>query len=252
MSKLEGKIALVTGGTSGIGLATARLFKEQGAQLVITGRDPGRLAAAADEFGEGALVLRSLAGNMQDIDDLMARIKERFGRLDVMFLNPAATNPAPLGQVTEAMFDEVVNVNFKGEFFTIQKAQPLMGPGGAIVVTTSIANQTGSPKFSVYGASKAALRSLVQSLSLALIPQGIRINAVCPGPIETGGFQRLPLPPDVHSAVKAEISGRSPIQRFGTPEEVARVVLFLASDDAAYVVGEEIVVDGGISHVCLP
>ncbi len=252
MKKLEGKIALITGATSGIGLAAARLFRENGARLVITGRNAERLAAAREEFGADALVLKSEAGNLQEIDTLMTQVKAHYGRLDVLFLNAAATNPAPIDTMTEAMFDQVVNVNFKGEFFTIQKALPLMGAGGAIVCTTSITNQTGSPKFSVYGASKAALRSLVQSLSLALIERGIRINAVCPGPIETGGFQRLPLPPDVHSAVKADISGRSPIKRFGTPEEVAKAVLFLASDDASYIVGEEIVVDGGIRHVCLP
>ncbi len=252
MKKLEGKVALVTGGTSGIGLAAARLFKEQGAQLVVTGRDPGRIADTAAELGESALVLASEAGNLGQIDALMEQVKARFGRLDVLFLNAAATNPAPIEHMTEAMFDEVVNVNFKGEFFTIQKALPLMAEGGSIVVTTSITNRTGSPNFSVYGASKAALRSLVQALSLSLITRGIRINAVCPGPIDTGGFQRLPLPPEVHGAIKAEISGRTPIKRFGTPEEVAKVALFLASDDAAYVVGEEIVVDGGISLVCLP
>jgi NAD(P)-dependent dehydrogenase (short-subunit alcohol dehydrogenase family) len=252
MNKLDGKIALITGGTSGIGLATARLFREQGAQLVLTGRDPGRIAQTAEEFGEHALVLRSEAGNMTDIDALMAQAKARFGRLDVLFLNAAVANPAPIEHVTEAMFDEVVNVNFKGEFFTIQKALPLMGAGGAIVVTTSITNRSGSPNFPIYGATKAALRSLVQSLSLHLIPQGIRINSICPGPVDTGGFQRLPLPPEVHSAVKADISARSPIKRFATPEEIAKVALFLASSDAAYVVGEEIVVDGGITQVCLP
>lgn len=252
MKKLEGKIALITGGTSGIGLAAARLFREHGASLVLTGRDADRIAAAAEEFGEHALVLHSEAGKMADIDTLIDQAKQRFGRIDVLFLNAAASNPAPLGHVTEAMFDEVVNVNFKGEFFTIQKALPLMGAGASIVLTTSISNRTGSPNFSLYGATKAAQRSLVQSLSLALIPQGIRINAVCPGPVDTGGFQRLPLPPEVHSAVKADISARSPIKRFAKPEEIAKVALFLASDDSAYVVGEEIVVDGGITHVCLP
>lgn len=252
MKKLEGKIALITGGTSGIGLAAARLFREQGARLVLTGRDAGRIAAAAQEFGDAALVLRSEAGNLADIDALVAQTQAHYGRLDVLFLNAAVTNPAPIGHVTEAMFDEVMNVNFKGEFFTIQKALPLMANGGAIVLTTSITNRTGSPNFPIYGASKAALRSLVQSLSLALIPQGIRINSICPGPVDTGGFQRLPLAPDVHSAIKADISARSPIKRFATPEEIAKVALFLASDDSAYVVGEEIVVDGGITQVCLP
>jgi NAD(P)-dependent dehydrogenase (short-subunit alcohol dehydrogenase family) len=252
MNKLEGKIALITGGTSGIGLAAARLFRQQGAQLVLTGRDPGRIAEVAEEFGTAATVLRSEAGKLDDIDALMAQVRQLHGRLDVLFLNAAVTNPAPIEQMTEAMFDEVVNVNFKGEFFTIQKALPLMGEGSSIVVTTSLTNRTGSPAFSVYGASKAALRSMVQALGLALIPRGIRINAVCPGPIDTGGFQRLPLPPEVHGAVKAEISGRSPIKRFGTPEEVAKVALFLACSDSAYIVGEEIVVDGGIGLVCLP
>jgi len=252
MNKLEGKIALITGGTSGIGLATARLFREQGAKLVLTGRDAGRITSTAEEFGEDALVLRSEAGKMADIDNLVAQTKAHYGRLDVLFLNAAVANPAPIEHMTEAMFDEVINVNFKGEFFTIQKMLPLMHAGAAIVVTTSVTNRSGSPNFPVYGATKAALRSLVQSLSLALIPQGIRINAICPGPVDTGGFQRLPLPPEVHSAVKADICGRSPIKRFATPEEIAKVALFLGSDDSTYVVGEEIVVDGGITQVCLP
>lgn len=252
MKKLDGKIALITGGTSGIGLAAARLFREHGAKLVLTGRDKDRIAETVAEFGDDALVLCSEAGNMADIDTLVGQTKARYGRLDVLFLNAAVANPAPVEHVTEAMFDEVMNVNFKGEFFTIQKALPLMGAGASIVLTTSISNRTGSPNFPIYGASKAAQRSLVQSLSLALIPQGIRINAVCPGPVDTGGFQRLPLPPEVHSAVKADISGRSPIKRFATPDEIAKVALFLACDDSSYVVGEEIVVDGGITHVCLP
>jgi NAD(P)-dependent dehydrogenase (short-subunit alcohol dehydrogenase family) len=183
---------------------------------------------------------------------LMAQVKERFGRLDILFLNAAVSNPAPIEFMSEAMFDEVMNVNFKGEFFTIQKALPLFDAGGSIIVTTSITNHSGTPNFSVYGASKAALRSLVQSLGIALIDRGIRVNAICPGPIETGGFQRIEVPKETLDAIRAEISSRSPIKRFGTPEEVAKVALFLASDDSAYVVGEEIVVDGGLSLVCLP
>lgn len=252
MKKLEGKITLITGGTSGIGLATARLFRQHGAQLVLTGRDEGRIAETREEFGEHALVVRSEAGNLTDISTLIAQVKERHGRIDVLFLNAAVVKPAQVGEVTEALFDELVNVNFKGEFFTIQEALPLMGSGSAIVVTTSITNRTGSPNFPIYGASKAALRSLVQSLSLSLIQRGIRLNAVCPGPIDTGGFQRLPLPPDVHSAIKADICARSPAGRFGQPEEVAKAVLFLGSDDASYVVGEELLIDGGITHVCVP
>lgn len=252
MARLNGKIALITGGTSGIGLATARLFRAEGARLALTGRDRERLDAAQAEFGAEALVMHSEAGSLAGIDALLAQVKERFGRLDVLFLNAAVANPAPIDLVSEAQFDEVVAANFKGPFFTIQKALPLLGGSASVILNTSIVNRTGSPNFSVYGASKAALASLVQSLGLALIGRGIRVNAICPGPIDTGGFRRLEIPPDALQAVKAEIEGRSPIKRFGTPEEVANVALFLASDESAYVVGEEIVVDGGISRVCLP
>lgn len=252
MGRLKGKTALITGGTSGIGLATARLFRAEGAQLAITGRDPERLAAAQEELGRETLVVRSEAGSLAEIDSLMDQVKNRFGQLDVLFLNAAGGTPAPIELVTEAQFDETIGINFKGVFFSIQKALPLLSGNASIIVTTSITNRTGSPNVSIYGASKAALRSLVQSLGLALISRGIRINAINPGPIDTGGFNRLPLPQDALQAIKSDIEGRSPIKRFGTPEEVAKVALFLASDDSAYVVGEEIVVDGGISLVCLP
>jgi NAD(P)-dependent dehydrogenase (short-subunit alcohol dehydrogenase family) len=252
MDRLKGKTVLITGGSSGIGLATARLFRAEGAQLVITGRDPERLAAAQQELGSETLVIRSEAGSLTEIDALMEQVKNRFGQLDVLFLNAAAASPSPIELVTEELFDEIMGVNFKGIFFSIQKALPLLSGNASIIVTTSITNRTGSPNFSVYGASKAALRSLVQSLGLTLISRGIRVNAINPGPIDTGGFNRLPLPQEVFQAIKSDIEGRSPSKRFGSPEEVAKVALFLASDDSAYVVGEEIVVDGGISLVCLP
>lgn len=252
MKKLDGKVALITGGTSGIGLASARLFKAEGARLALTGRDPQRIHDSLAELGEDTLVMASEAGSLADIDAMLAQVAERFGRIDVLFLNAAVANPAPIELMTEEMFDQVVNANLKGAFFTIQKALPLMRAGGSIIVTTSVTNNSGAPNFSVYGASKAALRSLVQSMGIALIERGIRTNAICPGPIDTGGFQRLPVPTAVMGAIKGEITARSPIKRFGTPDEVAKVALFLASDDAAYIVGEEIVVDGGISLVCLP
>lgn len=252
MNKLEGKRVLITGGSSGIGLATARLFLAEGARLAITGRDPGRLAAAQVELGSASLVIPSEASSLPEIDSLMEQLKNHFGQMDVLFLNAALSSPAPIEQVSEAQFDKIVGVNFKGVFFTIQKALPLLSKNASIIVTTSITNRTGSPNFSVYGASKAALRSLVQSLGLALIGRRIRVNAINPGPIDTGGFNRLPLPQDVFQAIKNDIEDRSPIKRFGSPEEVAKVALFLASDDSSYIVGEEIVVDGGISLVCLP
>lgn len=243
---------MITGGSSGIGLATARLFRDEGAQLVITGRDPERLAAAQQELGSETLAIRSEAGSLAEIDALIKQIKQRFDRLDVLFLNAASGTMSPIEQVSEAQFDETMGVNFKGVFFTIQKALPLLSGNASIIVTTSITNRTGSPNCSVYAASKAALRSLVQSLSLALISRGIRVNAINPGPIDTEGFNRLPVPKEVFQAIKTDIVNRSPIKRLGSPQEVAKVALFLASDDSAYVVGEEIVVDGGISLVCLP
>jgi len=252
MNRLEGKNVLITGGSSGIGLASARLFRAEGARVAITGRDPERLAQTQQELGADSLVIRSEAGSLPEIDAMIEQVRGRFDQLDVLFLNAGVANPAPIDFVTEEQFDEVMNVNLKGAFFTIQKALPMMKKGGSIIVTTSITNKTGSPNFSVYGASKGALRSMVQSLSLALIERGIRINAVNPGPIETGGFNRLELPSEVKQAIKSDIEQRSPSKRFGTPEEVAKVALFLASDDSAYVVGEEIVVDGGITLVCLP
>lgn len=250
--KLAGKIALVTGGTNGIGLASARLMVAEGAQVVVTGRDAQGVAAAQAELGDAALALQSEASDLAQVEALVDTLRQRFGRLDILFLNAGLSRPAPFEQVTEEQFDAIVGLNFKATYFTIQKALPLMGPGASVVVTTSITNQTGSPNFTVYGATKAALRSLVQSLGLALIGRGIRVNAVCPGPIDTSAFQRLKLPPEKVAAIHADIKSRSPIARFGRAEEVAKVVLFLASDDAAYVVGEEIVVDGGIGLVCLP
>jgi len=247
MQKLKGKTALVTGGTSGIGLATAQLFLAEGARLAITGRSPVSLARARETFGQNALVYASDTGNTADIDALVADISQHFDGLDILILNAGTAAPAPLEAVSEAAFDEALAVNFKGVFFTLQKALPLLRAGGSVVVTTSITNRLGSPNFSVYGACKAALRSLVASLSLELIPRKIRINAVSPGPIATPMFDRLGLPPDVSAAIQNEIAQKSPSGRFGSPEEVARTILFLACDESSYIVGQEIVVDGGIS-----
>lgn len=246
MKKLDGKTALITGGSSGIGLATAELFQENGARVAITGRNPVSLTKAREILG-GAIALESDAGKLDDIERLMAEVKSKFGRLNVLFVNAGMAHAAPFDAVTEAQFDEMVSVDFKGAFFTIQKALPLLTDGASIIVNTSITNQMGSPNFSVYGSCKAALRSLVQTLGLELIGRGIRINAISPGPIATPIYNRIGLPDEVAQAVKDEITAKSPIKRFGTPREVAQVALFLASDDSAYVAGDEIVVDGGMS-----
>lgn len=252
MARLQGKTALITGGTSGIGFAAARLFQAEGARVVVTGRNPERLEQAREALGADALVLNSEAGSLEAVDALLAQVKQHSGRIDVLFLNAGIAPPTPIDAVTEAQFDEIIDVNFKSVFFTVQKALPLLEKGAAVIVTTSITNRSGSANFPVYGASKAALRSLVQSLALVLVGRGIRINAINPGPIDTGGFNRIPVPGEVLQAIKGDIEGRSPMKRFGSPEEVAKTALFLASDDSSYITGEEIVVDGGISLVCLP
>ncbi|HJV82208.1 SDR family oxidoreductase [Noviherbaspirillum sp.] len=247
MNRLKEKNVLITGGTSGIGLATAKLFKDEGASLIITGRDPEGLARAQQELGIETLAICSDASDISAIESLVEQVRARFGTIDVLLLNAGAAKAAPIEHVSESLFDEIMNTNFKGVFFTIQKALPLFSSNASIIVTTSITNQLGSPNFSTYGASKAALRSIVKSLALELIERGIRVNAISPGPIATPIFDRFGLPAEVVKAVKGEIERKSPIKRFGTPDEIAKVALFLASDDSAYVVGEEIVVDGGMS-----
>lgn len=247
MKKLEGKTALITGGNSGIGLATAKLFHEHGARVAITGRDAATLKQACDLLGKETLVVQGDVGKMADIEHLMQQTKGRFGQLDVVFVNAAIAQPAPFEHVTEAQFDDTVAVNLKGAYFTIQKALPLLSSNASIIVTTSITNQMGSPNFSVYAACKAALRSLTQTLGLELIGRGIRVNAISPGPISTPMFDRFGLPAEAAQAIKDEIQRKSPIKRFAEPDEVARVALFLACEDASYVTGHEVVVDGGMS-----
>lgn len=247
MKKLQGKTALVTGGNSGIGLATARLFVEQGARVIITGRDEQTLAAAVESLGKDAAAIQSDTASLAEIDLLMVEVEQRLGRLDVLFVNAAFARPAPFDLVTEELFDTQTGANLKGAFFTMQKAVPLMKAGSSIIVTTSISNQVGAPMFSIYAACKAALRSLVQSTALELSDRGIRVNAVSPGPTDTPGFGRWGVPQDVVDAARADFNRRSPMKRFATPEEIAKAALFLACDDASYVVGTELVVDGGLS-----
>lgn len=245
--KLSGKTALVTGGNSGIGRAIAELFTEQGARVAITGRDAERLEDTLLDLGPDALAFQSDAGNLAEIDQLMTSVKDEMGGLDVLVLNAASTFGAitMMDGVSEQEFDHFANISFKGVFFAIQKAIPLMRPGSSIIVITSITNQGGVPGFSVYAACKAAARSLVQTAALELIGRGIRVNAISPGPINTYGFERFT--GDAVDAAREQLTNKSPMQRFGAPQEVADAALFLASDDSTYIVGTELVVDGGIS-----
>jgi NAD(P)-dependent dehydrogenase (short-subunit alcohol dehydrogenase family) len=252
--KLAGKVALITGGSSGMGLATARTFWTEGAQIVITGRDKLVLAQLQEEFGEeDALVTQSDTADVDAITILMQQIKTKFGRLDILFANAGIADPAPFMAVTPEQFDKITNINFRGVFFTIQKAIPLFDrrKEGSIIITTAIANQMASKNFSVYAAGKRALCSLVQTLVLELNGNPdeaiIRINALSPGPIETPMFNDFGFPQEAVVALKDMITNKSPSRRFGTVDEIAKVALFLACDESSYITGQELPVDGGMN-----
>ena len=249
MGKLEGKVAIVTGGNSGIGLATAKEFKQQGARVVITGRDQQTLDEAKRELGGDVLAVRSDASSLTDIDKLFAVVKEKFGRIDVLFINAGVGKFVPLESVTEEFFDSIMDINFKGAYFTIQKALPLLNDNASIVLNASINAYIGMPNSSVYAASKAALITLARTLSAELVDRGIRVNVVSPGPVTTPIFGKLGLAADALDETLEYIKAQVPMKRFGRPEEIARTVLFLASDDSSFLLGTEIVADGGMSQL---
>ncbi|RSN71363.1 glucose 1-dehydrogenase [Actinomadura sp. WAC 06369] len=247
-SRFDGKVALITGGTSGMGLAAARRLLEEGARVLVTGRDQGRLDAAAKELdgaapdaGERVLTVRADAASLTDLDALMDAVRDRHGRLDVLFANAGVGAFGPTADVTEAEFDRTVDVNFKGVYFTIQKALPLLAADASIVINASWTLHRGLPTASLYSATKAAVQSLVRTLAAELGPRGIRINAVSPGYIDTPMF-RAAIPADEVEGTRAQVASG----RIGTSEEVAGAVAFLASADAAYVNGQDLIVDGGL------
>jgi NAD(P)-dependent dehydrogenase (short-subunit alcohol dehydrogenase family) len=246
--KLNDKIVLVTGGTSGIGLAAVELFRREGAKVVVVGTDPERLKAAQTRLGDHGFAVAANLRRPAEIDHAIAAVRERYGRIDVLFANAGLGRAAPLEAVTEADLDEQFEVNFKGLFLTIQKAVPLIGERGSIVLTTSFLNTKGTPGLSILSATKAAVRSLARTLGAELAPRGIRINAVSPGPISTPFAGKLGLSEQELKAFAEGVEGQVPLQRFGEADEVARAALFLASDESSYVTGTEIVVDGGLSQ----
>ena len=246
MGKLDGKIALVTGGTTGIGLAAARLFQQEGAQVYVTGRSETKLAEVKRQL-PGVVALRSDAAELGDIDGLAAEIERRNGRLDVLFINAGIAKFQPIQQVTPALLDEMFDINFRGPYFTVQRLLPLMPSGASIVLTTSVAADLGFEHSSVYAASKAALSSLARTLSNELSPRGIRVNEVSPGPIETPIFGTMGLTPDQESGFKETMAGMVPLKRLGTSEEVAKAVLYLASADSSFLLGAKIRIDGGLA-----
>ena len=247
--KLEGKIALVTGGSSGIGLATAKQFIAEGAFVYITGRRQAELDSAAAILGSHARAVRADASKLADLDALFKQIQQEKGRLDVLFVNAGGGSFAPIGEITEEQFDQTFNTNVKGVLFTVQKALPLIPRGGAIVLNASIVSVQGSPNFSVYSASKAAVRSFARGWTSDLKSRGIRVNVVSPGPIDTPGLSGLAQNEEQKKALYSQLAADVPLGRLGKPEEIAKAALFLASDDASYIAGVELFVDGGTVQV---
>ena len=247
MGKYNDRRAVITGGSSGIGLATARLLVAEGATVLITGRDPAALEAAQAELGSNATTLRSDAASMSDIALLAEHVRSELGTINALFVNAGVTRFAPFEDTSEELYDEVLAVNAKGPYFTVQKLAPLLAPGSGVVLTTSVANVLGIPMISAYAASKAALRSMTRTLARELLTREIRVNAVSPGPVDTGILDRS-LPAEAAAQAKTQMAAENPMLRFGAADEVAKAAAFLAFD-ATYTNGTELAVDGGGSQL---
>lgn len=245
MSKLSGKIAVVTGGNSGIGYATAKDLAENGASVIITGRSTERVLKAAEELGVTGVVAD--VSDLTAIDNLVEQVKNEYGKVDILFVNAGIFAPAPVGQISEDMFDNQMGINFKGAVFTIEKFLPVLNDGASVISLSSINAYTGMPNTAVYAASKAALNSYTRTASTELAPRKIRINSVNPGPVETPIFGKTGMPEDQLNDFAHAMQNRVPLKRFGKPEEIAHLVVFLASDDASFITGGEYTIDGGIS-----
>ena len=246
MGRYDKKNVVITGGSSGLGLAAAQYLVDNGARVLVTGRSRDTLEEAGRRLGSNGLTVRSDASSLADIDALAGRVRDEFGTIDALVVNAGIGSFDPFEAVTEETFDEVFAINTKGPFFTVQKLAPLLTEGSGVVLTTSIANQTGWDALSVYSASKAALRSMARTLSKELLPMGIRVNAISPGSIDTGKLEKEA--PEKAERLKAEFAASSPMGRWGHPDEFAPAVAFLAFD-ATYVAGIELVVDGGESQL---
>jgi NAD(P)-dependent dehydrogenase (short-subunit alcohol dehydrogenase family) len=249
MRRLEGKVAVVTGGNSGIGLATAQRFLDEGAKVAISGRNQKTLAEAAQKLGKDVLAVQADTAHLTEVERFLQEVKKKFGKIDVLFINAGVAKFAPLTETPEPLFDEQFDINIKGAYFTIQKAVPSLNDGASIILNTSVAGSTGTPGTSAYAATKAALRSLARTAAAELADRNIRVNAVAPGPIVTPIFGRTGLPQQVIDDWAKDIVSKVPMKRFGQPEEVAGAVAFLASPDSSYITGVEINVDGGLGQL---
>ena len=247
--KLEGKIALVTGGSSGIGLATAQEFVKEGAYVYITGRRQSELDKAVKTIGKQVTAVRADVASLTDLDRLFGQIKQEKGRLDVVFANAGGGSFAPLGTITEELYDQTFNTNVKGVLFTVQKALPLIPDGGSIILNASIVSIKGMQAFSVYSATKAAVRSFARSWTTDLKDRKIRVNVVSPGPIDTPIIDGLAESEEQRKGIRAQLTSIVPLGRMGRPDEIGKAAVFLASDDASFVAGVELFVDGGSAQV---
>ncbi|MBD1864833.1 MULTISPECIES: SDR family oxidoreductase [Trichocoleus] len=249
MNKLEGKVALITGGNSGLGLATAKRFVAEGAYVFITGRRQPELDAAVEAIGKNVTGVQSDASKMEDLDRLFATIKQEQGHLDVIFANAGGGEIASLGAITEEHFDKTFNTNVKGLLFTVQKALPLLPEGASIILNASITSIKGTPAFSVYSATKAAVRSFARNWILDLKDRKIRVNAISPGVVPTPGYNLMGLNEEQVQEFVDSQAANIPLGRVGTPDEIAKAVVFLASDDSSFVNGIELFVDGGMAQI---
>jgi NAD(P)-dependent dehydrogenase (short-subunit alcohol dehydrogenase family) len=249
MSKLEGKVAVITGANSGIGLATAQRFVAEGAYVFITGRRQDELDKAVATLGSGVAGVQGDISNLDDLDRLFATVQKEKGHVDVLFANAGIGNLSPLGAITEEQFDKVFDVNVKGTLFTVQKALPLMRAGGSVILTGSTTGSMGTPAFSVYSATKAAIRNFARSWALDLKGTGIRINVLSPGATTTPGLLNGLATTGMQEALLAGLASQAPLGRVGKPDETAAMALFLASDDSSFMTGSEVFVDGGLAQV---